>query len=63
MRRRSGKAKTAEDVEFTGVNEHFEVVFNAVSPISRLFRHSAGARVRVGIPGREGFGCQAACKD
>jgi len=26
---RSGKAKTAEEAEFTGVNEHSEAVFNA----------------------------------
>ncbi|TIH09271.1 hypothetical protein D8779_00685 [Pseudomonas leptonychotis] len=40
MKRRRGrqdKAKTGEEAEFTGVNEHSEPVFNAVLPTQVVF--------------------------
>ncbi|AVD83379.1 hypothetical protein C4Q28_14965 [Pseudomonas sp. SWI6] len=42
MRRRSGKAKTAEEAEFTGCKEHSEAVFNAASPSFKAFRTEPG---------------------
>jgi hypothetical protein len=37
--RREGKTKTDEKAEFTGVNEHFESVFNAGLLSSVVLRH------------------------
>ena len=36
--RRQDKAKIGEKAEFTGVNEHFEPMFNAVLPSAGSFR-------------------------
>ena len=50
MRRRPGKAKTAEEAEFTGVNEHSEAVFNAAWPSIKAFHtepNSGGSAPRV----------------
>ncbi|EPJ43921.1 MAG: hypothetical protein OFPII_38550 [Osedax symbiont Rs1] len=37
---RQGKAKTGEIAEFTGVNEHIEPIFNAVSPSAIVMQRS-----------------------
>jgi hypothetical protein len=37
--RREGKEKTDEKAEFTGVNEHFESVFNAELLSAVILRH------------------------
>src|SRR5690625_7857765 len=58
FRGRLCKAKMAEKAQFTGVNEHFEAIFNAAEATQIVFQQPARRKVEphAAIPQRSGGG-------